>query len=333
MDPEDLLSSSQHPMVDPVTTQELLSEYDRHGPSAAVNYEHLRNAIELGADINALAGFATPLSSRFSTAVDEANRRHLLDQSEPMLFSEESQPGEGFLPSDLIERMYNELTRRATGMQDGGMVSPDIPQEWLDAVTNAADLYGLPEEILTALITQESSWNPEAISREGAIGLTQVLPSTAQGMLPSYTEQGIATLMQDPIEQIGLGARYLAGLRDRFDGSLPEALAVYNSGPGTYYDPVAGTVDDPRIRYFDETGERQRVYNTAETQNYLLDIIDRARGDEGEMYTRQRSPDRTPEERRALIEERFFAVPGARYEYESDSYIPIRPTMRPVSRP
>jgi hypothetical protein len=293
----------------------------------------LRNAIELGADINDLTGFMTPEFSSFYNTVNDENRRLMLEQSGPMVFSEESQPGEGFLPSDLIERMYNELTRRATGFQDGGTVSPDIPQEWLDAVTSSADLYGLPEEVLTALITQESNWNPQAVSPKGAIGLTQVLPATAQEMLPSYTEQGIATLMQDPIEQIGLGARYLAGLRDRFDGSLPEALAVYNSGPGTYYDPVAGTRDDPRVRYFDETGERQRVYNTPETQNYLLDIMERARGDEGEMYTRQRSADRTPEERRALIEERFFAVPGARYEYESDSYIPIRPTMRPVPRP
>src|SRR6056297_356189 len=204
-------------------------------------------------------------------------------------------------------------------------MDPEIPQEWLDAVTSAADLYGLPEEVLTALITQESGWNPQEVSPVGALGLTQVLPGTAEELRPGMSAEGIASLMQDPIEQIGLGAGYLSGLRDRFDGSLPEALAVYNSG--------AGTRDAPRVSYFDEAGDRQRVYDTSETQNYLLDIMDRARGDESQMYTRHASPDRTPEERRALIEERFYAVPGARYDYDSDSYVPVRPTMRPSSRP
>lgn len=229
---------------------------------------------------------------------------------------------EGLSPrEEELLRAYQEYFTGRTGFQDGGMVGPDIPQEWLDAVGEAADLYGLPEEVLTALITQESNWDPSAVSPKGAVGLTQVLPATAAEMLPGYSKQGIATLLQDPIHQISLGARHLSGLRDRLEGSLPEALAVYNSG--------AGTRDAPRVRYFDEAGERRRVFDTAETQNYLLDIMDRARGDESEMYTRRRSEDRTPEERRALIEERFYAVPGARYDYEGDSYTPIRPMMRP----
>lgn len=199
----------------------------------------------------------------------------------------------------------------------------DIPVDLLDAVSNAAALYDLPEDVLTALITQESNWNPEAVSPKGALGLTQVLPSTAKEMFPDRSPEGIATLMSDPIEQIMMGARHLSGLRDRFDGSLPEALAVYNSG--------AGTRDDPRIRYFDESGDRQRVMDTSETQNYVLDIIDRARGDLGDLYTRDASADRTRDERRSLIEDRFYAVPGARYDYESDDYLPIRPRARPAA--
>lgn len=200
-------------------------------------------------------------------------------------------------------------------------VRSDIPQEWVDAAGEAARQYGLPEEILTALITQESNWDPQAVSPKGAVGLTQVLPETAAQLRPGMSPEGIATLMQDPLEQIQLGAQYLGSLRDRFGGFLPEALAVYNSG--------AGTRDAPRVSYFDETGQRQRVFNTPETQNYVLDIMDRARGGLDGMFTRQASPDRTSEERRSLIEQSFYGVPGATYDYESDSYIPIRPTMRP----
>jgi len=198
---------------------------------------------------------------------------------------------------------------------------PAIPRAWLDAVDEAAALYDIPREILLSQITQESGWNPEARSSAGALGLTQVLPETAQELRPGMSEEGLASLMQDPMEQIRLGAEYLGQLRDRFEGAWPEALGVYNSG--------AGTADEPRVRYFDETGQRQRVYDTPETQDYLLDIMERARTGGDELFIRRASPDRTPEERRSLIEERFFAVPGGRYVYEDDDYYAIRPRMRP----
>jgi len=206
---------------------------------------------------------------------------------------------------------------------------PAIPRAWLDAVDEAAALYDIPREILLSQITQESGWNPEARSSAGALGLTQVLPETAQELRPGMSEEGLASLMQDPTEQIRLGAEYLGRLRDRFEGAWPEALAVYNSGPGTVEDPRAGTKDDPHVRYFDELGQRQWVYDTPETQNYLLDIMERARTGGDEMFIRRASPDRTPEERRSLIEERFYAVPGGRYVYEDDDYYAIRPRMRP----
>jgi hypothetical protein len=336
MGPEDISPDGGMPryyaneFVDPVTTQELIEYYDKFYEEPRDGYpmhKHLRDALEGGGDINNTHEYMGSLAMPMLRAAQDDDLDHIT-RSTPMNFSAEDPVREGYeyyrensLPSAFIERMYNELIRRATGFQDGGMVGPDIPQEWLDAVGEAADLYGLPEEVLTALITQESNWDPSAVSPKGAVGLTQVLPATAAEMLPGYSKQGIATLLQDPIHQISLGARHLSGLRDRFEGSLTEALAVYNSG--------AGTRDAPRVRYFDEAGERQRVFDTTETQNYLLDIMDRARGDESEMYTRRRSEDRTPEERRALIEDRFYAVPGARYDYEGDSYTPIRPMMRP----
>jgi len=171
---------------------------------------------------------------------------------------------------------------------------PAIPRAWLDTVDEMAALYDIPREILLSQITQESGWNPEARSSAGALGLTQVMPKTAQELRPGLSEEGLASLMQDPMEQIRLGAEYLGRLRDRFGGAWPEALGVYNSGPGTVEDPRAGTKDDPHVRYFDETGQRQWVYDTPETQNYLLDIMERARTGGDELFIRRASPDRTP---------------------------------------
>ena len=63
-----------------------------------------------------------------------------------------------------------------------------------------------------------------AVSRAGAAGLTQLMPSTA-------SDRGVADVF-DPGENLRAGAEYLSLLLERFD-SLPLALAAYNAGPTT----------------------------------------------------------------------------------------------------
>lgn len=85
---------------------------------------------------------------------------------------------------------------------------------------------GIPANIFFGLIQQESSWNPGAISKAGAIGLSQVMPTTAP-------EVGIdPARLIDPVSNLTAGARYLAKQYKRF-GSWELALMAYNGGPGT----------------------------------------------------------------------------------------------------
>ncbi|MEX0968903.1 MAG: lytic transglycosylase domain-containing protein [Paracoccaceae bacterium] len=82
--------------------------------------------------------------------------------------------------------------------------------------------YGIPGEMFLRLINQESRWQLDALSTAGAMGLTQLMPSTAEwlGVDPA-----------DPVQNIEGGARYLAMQYARF-GTWELALAAYNAGPG-----------------------------------------------------------------------------------------------------
>lgn len=87
-----------------------------------------------------------------------------------------------------------------------------------------ADKYGLDPALFESLIEQESSFNPRAVSAAGAMGLTQLMPKTAQGL-------GV-TDPYDPVQSLNGGAKYLAQMLKEFGGDPKLALAAYNAGPG-----------------------------------------------------------------------------------------------------
>jgi hypothetical protein len=93
-----------------------------------------------------------------------------------------------------------------------------------DAVQEAARLYSLPVELLLAVITIESGFEPKAVSPRGAMGLMQVMPATA-------AEMKIADAF-DPRENILGGARYLRIVLNNAAGNVTVALGSYNAGAG-----------------------------------------------------------------------------------------------------
>ena len=90
-------------------------------------------------------------------------------------------------------------------------------------ISNSSYKYNIEPAIIKAVISAESNWDPRAISHKGAIGLMQLMPTTAEDMQVSNPF--------DPEENIEGGTRYLRHLLNRFNGDLDLALAAYNAGP------------------------------------------------------------------------------------------------------
>ena len=92
-----------------------------------------------------------------------------------------------------------------------------------EIVDTFSSKYNIDGDFIKAIIKQESGFNPNATSKKGAMGLMQLMPSTAKslGVINAY----------NPWENVEGGVKYLKGLMDRFNNDEKLALAAYNAGP------------------------------------------------------------------------------------------------------
>lgn len=98
---------------------------------------------------------------------------------------------------------------------------------------SAAREHAVDYDLLKAVIATESGFNARAVSHRGAVGLMQLMPSTAAELgVQASASQTLAERLTDPRTNVQAGARYLAQQLARFDGRLELALAAYNAGAG-----------------------------------------------------------------------------------------------------
>jgi len=98
-------------------------------------------------------------------------------------------------------------------------------QDYGSYVQQAASKYEIEPELIHAVIKTESNGNQRAVSRKGAMGLMQLMPSTAYDM-------NVVNPF-NPEENIEGGTKYLRYLLEKFNGDITLALAAYNAGPKT----------------------------------------------------------------------------------------------------
>ena len=108
-----------------------------------------------------------------------------------------------------------------------------FPHAYREAFRRAADRVGEGPYLLMAIARRESSFSPDAASSAGARGLMQLRPAAAREAAQRLGRPAPeAGALSDPGRNIELGAAYLDGLLERFQGNRPVALAAYNAGPG-----------------------------------------------------------------------------------------------------
>jgi soluble lytic murein transglycosylase len=145
------------------------------------------------------------------------------------------------------------------------------PLPYYDLVRQEADSNGFPPLLLLALIRQESLYQPGAVSSADAMGLTQVIPTTAEAIAADLEEADFRySDLGRPKVSLRFGAHYLGGVLEGFGGTISAALAAYNGGPGNagrWWEAAGG---DPDLFVetidFDET----RAYVELVMENYAL---------------------------------------------------------------
>jgi soluble lytic murein transglycosylase len=120
-------------------------------------------------------------------------------------------------------RMVFTNTGSAPARRSPSVVRRIPPLELEPLIVDHADRNRLDPALVHAVIRAESGYNPHAVSAKGAVGLMQLMPSTA--------EELEVTDPRDPSANIAGGTRYLRRMLDLFEGSLELALAGYNAGP------------------------------------------------------------------------------------------------------
>jgi soluble lytic murein transglycosylase-like protein len=113
------------------------------------------------------------------------------------------------------------------------------------AIEEAAARHNVDPNLVRAVVKVESNFNPNAVSRKGAMGLMQLMPSTARQLNVKNPF--------DPAQNVDAGVRHLKQLLESYGGDIKLTLAAYNAGAGA----VARSSGVPHY---------------AETQNYVRRI-------------------------------------------------------------
>jgi soluble lytic murein transglycosylase-like protein len=164
-----------------------------------------------------------------------------------------------------VGRYLGDSSKQAPQVADSG--KSFTPAEIEAAIDKAAARHNVDPALVRAVIKVESNFNPNAVSRKGAMGLMQLMPQTAR--------QLNVTNPFDPEQNVDAGVRHLKQLMESYGGNINLSLAAYNAGQGA----VARSAGIPHF---------------AETRNYVKRITGLYNGGTGPEFRFMSEPSREP---------------------------------------
>jgi soluble lytic murein transglycosylase-like protein len=125
-------------------------------------------------------------------------------------------------PKDPSARTY--VVQQTASIRTTSRISGRKAAAYDGVIREQADLHGVDANLVRAVIQAESAFDPRAVSSKGAMGLMQLMPSTA-------AEYGVLDAF-NPVDNIRAGVAYLKSLLTQYRQNVELALAAYNAGPG-----------------------------------------------------------------------------------------------------
>ena len=170
------------------------------------------------------------------------------------------------------DRLLAALPQPAIDAAPPDLLRLAYPVDYAPLIQSTAERTHTSPLLLAALIRQESFFNPRAGSLAGALGLTQVIPSTAQeiaadlGLEADFSDRDLLR----PAISILFGGHYLSKQLEAFDGRLAPALAAYNGGPSNASRWLKAAAEDEDLFLEEISFDQTRAYVKLVTENLVV---------------------------------------------------------------
>ena len=148
-----------------------------------------------------------------------------------------------------------------------------LPDPYFPVPDIVPDNLAVSRALALSISRRESEFDPEAVSKAGALGLMQLLPATALKVANGLgLPFSVSRLTSDPAYNVTLGSAYLKEMVDEFGGSVALIAAGYNAGPRRPREWIAA-FGDPRLASTDAVDWVESI-PFAETRTYVQRVVE-----------------------------------------------------------